>query len=78
MTDCLLPADFFYQGLRGSKGVFVFCDGPVHDESQRQSDDTRQRETLEDLGYQVVVIRYDRDISEQVREYPDVFGAALP
>lgn len=32
------------------------------------------RGDLRALGYQVITIRYDRDLEEQVREYPDVFG----
>ena len=72
--DVYTEADFFYEGIRGSKGACVFCDGSVHDDLQRQGEDARQRGILEDLGYQVVVIRYDRDIEEQLRRYTDVFG----
>jgi hypothetical protein len=32
------------------------------------------RADLGDRGYRVVVIRYDRDLEEQVGAYRDVFG----
>jgi very-short-patch-repair endonuclease len=65
--------DFFYE-----KYTCVFCDGSVHDERAQKEKDMKVRRELEDLGYRVIVIRYDRDLEEQVSKYPDVFGEARP
>ncbi len=65
--------DFFYT-YGGASPVCVFCDGPPHDEPQKRANEERLRLLLEEHGYRVIAIRYDRDIAEQVREHPDVFG----
>lgn len=63
--------DFFYE-----KYTCVFCDGSVHDEPGQKERDEKVHRELEELGYRVIVIRYDRDMEEQVARYPDVFGEA--
>ena len=65
---CLV--DFFYE-----PNVVIFCDGPVHDEPHQAEKDRRLREELVARGYRVVVIRYDEDLEEQLRKYPDIFGS---
>jgi len=62
-------ADFFYE-----PNICVFCDGSVHDKPEVQRKDTEIRKKLKERGYRVVVIRYDRDLEEQIRQYEDVFG----
>jgi hypothetical protein len=74
--EVFAEADFFYD-REGARGVCVFCDGPDHDEPERRARDTSERATLEDLGYRVIVIRYDGNIEKQVQQNADVFGAGV-
>ena len=62
--------DFYYDATNAC----VFCDGSVHDSPQVQAEDRQVRTALEDLGYRVVAIRYDRDLEEQIAAHADVFG----
>ena len=69
-------ADFFYE-RDAIKGVAVFIDGTPHDEPARKVQDQRERKKLEDLGYRVIVIRYDKPLEEQTIANADVFGPGL-
>ncbi len=63
--------DFFYE-----PNVCIFCDGAVHDSPAQKGEDRLVREALVQHGYRVIVIRYDRDLKEQITKYPEVFGPA--
>lgn len=69
-------ADFFYE-RDGLKGVAVFIDGPHHDDPIQREKDATERRKLEDLGYRVIVIRYNRPLADQISENADVFGPGM-
>ena len=71
--DVYAEADFYYE-RKGLKGVCVFCDGPYHDDPVQRRHDEEEREKLKDMGYRVIVIRYDDDLDEQIKRHADVFG----
>lgn len=68
LKDYFCNPDFFYE-----PNVCVFCDGSIHDEPNQKEKDRLTRQELKNLGYRVIVIRYDKDLEEQIRQYPDVF-----
>lgn len=61
--------DFFYE-----PNICVFCDGSVHDEPEQSRIDKQIRDELLRRGYRVIVLRYDKDLLEQIKQYPEVFG----
>jgi hypothetical protein len=69
ISEAGCQADFYCEPY-----VCVFCDGSVHDSPTQKARDDECRLRLKELGYRVVVIRYDRDIDEQIDDYRDVFG----
>lgn len=69
LNDCACIPDFFYE-----PNICIFCDGSVHDEPQQKEKDRVIRQELKELGYRVIVIRYDRRLDEQIQQYQDVFG----
>jgi hypothetical protein len=69
-------ADFFYE-REDPKGVAVFIDGPHHDDPKQKEQDSRERRKLEDMGYRVIVIRYDKSIKNQIGAFADIFGRGV-
>ena len=65
--------DFYYE-REGVPGACIFVDGSDHLDPAQQGRDTAARTALEDRGYRVITIRFDRPREEQVGRHPDVFG----
>lgn len=66
--------DFYYE-RENRPGVCVFIDGPHHDSPDQQHTDAQVRSELQDYGFRVITIRYDRPIIDQIKEHPNVFVA---
>lgn len=71
LQDYYSIPDFFYE-----PNICVFCDGSVHDTPEQKKKDRITRQELKDLGYRVVVIRYDKDLEKQINRFSDIFGEA--
>ncbi len=71
-SDLHVQPDFYYE-REGRPGICVFLDGPHHDEPGQQLTDSKVRAELQDLGFRVITIRYDKPFAEQVQNHPDVF-----
>jgi hypothetical protein len=74
-SDVAVQPDFYYLRDR-IPGVCIFVDGPAHDNPRQAEQDLRQREALEERGYRVISIRYDRPFNDQIGGHLDVFGKA--
>jgi hypothetical protein len=61
--------DFYYN----EGHVCVFCDGSVHDQPKQVSEDKKVRNDLKNMGYRVIVIRYDKSLDKQIESNSDVF-----
>ena len=72
----LLRGRFLYE-REGLKGAAVFVDGPHHDEEARKQKDTRERKKLGDLGYLVIVIRYDSNLEAQILRTMSIYGPGI-
>ena len=60
-----LKPDFVYHQAK----IVLFCDGSVHDHSERRKQDKVDRENFQfDSGYTVIVIRYDDDLEAKLKE----------
>lgn len=70
LTEVNTIPDFYYDGQHAC----IFCDGSVHDEPAQKEKDSATRRLLRDHGYRVIVIRYDKDMEQQLAAYPDLFG----
>jgi very-short-patch-repair endonuclease len=70
LTEVNTIPDFYYDGQHAC----IFCDGSVHDDPAQKEKDTAVRRLLRDHGYRVIVIRYDKDMEQQLAAYPDLFG----
>lgn len=69
IPDVGCVADFFYE-----PNICIFCDGSVHDEPHQHAKDEEVRKKLVSIGYRVIAIRYDQELIQQLRRYPEVFG----
>jgi hypothetical protein len=63
-----------YYGIEGVPGTCVFIDGSSHKHPLAAERDEKVRKALEDHGYRVIAINFDRELEEQIRQHPDVFG----
>jgi superfamily II DNA/RNA helicase len=69
LKDYFCIPDFFYE-----PNICIFCDGSIHDNPEQREKDKTVRQEVKDLGYRVLIIRYDQDLEEQLEKYPEVFG----
>jgi hypothetical protein len=69
LGDYYSQPDFLY-----SPNILIFCDGSVHDKPDQIQVDEDSRKGLREKGYRIIVIRYDRDLDEQIKTNQDIFG----
>jgi len=69
LKDYASIPDFFFE-----PNICIFCDGSVHDSRDQKKKDERTRRELREKGYRIIVIRYDKDLEDQIQSYEDIFG----
>jgi very-short-patch-repair endonuclease len=74
LKDLKTTPDFYYSASQ----TCVYCDGTVHNQNVQKLKDADIRGRMKELGYQVIVIRYDQNLEEQIRNHEDVFGRGTP
>ncbi|HPK16943.1 MAG TPA: DEAD/DEAH box helicase, partial [Clostridia bacterium] len=67
--------DFYYEPKQGQNPlpVHVFCDGMPHDNEEVMMRDTRQRETILDMGQDYIAYHYLNSLDDLVAKRPDIF-----
>ncbi|MFT3834586.1 MAG: DEAD/DEAH box helicase [Micropruina sp.] len=70
LGDAQCCPDFFYQ----DRGFAVFIDGPIHERSDKTSEDRAVEDRLLEAGYGFVRFRAGEDWLETIREHRAVFG----
>jgi very-short-patch-repair endonuclease len=74
IEDPYARPDFFYEI---GKGVLVYVDGPSHESANARQRDDIDRQKLERSGYEVVSVTYPARWSDEVADWPDVFGEGV-
>ena len=69
VPEVYVRPDFVY-----GKKVAIFCDGTPHDLAAIKKADSEKRELLAELGWQVLVWRYDADLDAWLATRPDIFS----
>lgn len=62
--------DFVYDGAKS----VIYVDGPIHDYPERTERDAKQRGSLEDFGYTVIVFHHQDDWRKTITDFPGIFG----
>ncbi|MGH8014194.1 MAG: helicase-related protein [Candidatus Binataceae bacterium] len=73
-SEVHVQADFYYE-RDGVPGICVFVDGPHHDSPTQAAHDEQVRNELANLGFRVIAVRHDHDLSEQITQRADIFGS---
>jgi superfamily II DNA/RNA helicase len=68
IPDMFVIPDFLY-----NPNIVIFCDGTPHDDSFVQKEDSRKREALKNIGYQVLTWHYQTPLQDFIAKRPDIF-----
>lgn len=73
VSDVPVQVDFYY--MRDNlPGICVFVDGPTHNANRQSQRDVHIREALQDRGFQIIAIRHDRPLPEQIASLKKFIG----